>query len=67
MTPNQVIQHFDGIPNAAKELGITYQAIQQWVQKGEVPEGRQYQIELLTNGALKADRSAVSGGEAEAA
>lgn len=64
MTPNQVIEHFDGIPKAAKALGITYQAIQQWILKGEVPEGRQYQIELLTNGQLKADRSAVDPAEA---
>ncbi|ATR83039.1 Cro/Cl family transcriptional regulator [Pseudomonas sp. HLS-6] len=51
MTKNQAIQHFGSISVLAKALGVTYEAIRQW---GEVPELRQYQIERITKGALKA-------------
>lgn len=55
MTITEVLDHFDGITNTAKALGISYQAVKQWTEKGAVPEGRQFQIQLLTDGALTAD------------
>jgi hypothetical protein len=36
----------------AKALGISKQAINEW--DDVVPEGRAYQLEVVTNGALKA-------------
>ncbi|MNJ79517.1 DNA-binding transcriptional regulator DicC [compost metagenome] len=51
MTKSQAIQHFGSISVLAKALGVTYEAIRQW---DEVPELRQYQIERITKGALKA-------------
>ncbi|QVM94158.1 Cro/Cl family transcriptional regulator [Pseudomonas sp. SORT22] len=51
MTKSQAIQHFGSISVLAKALGVTYEAIRQW---DEVPELRQYQIERITRGALKA-------------
>jgi DNA-binding transcriptional regulator YdaS (Cro superfamily) len=39
----------------AKALGIEPAAVSQWI---EIPEVRQYQIEVLTGGVLKADRRA---------
>lgn len=51
MTKSQAIQHFGSISVLAKVLGVTYEAIRQW---DEVPELRQYQIERITKGALKA-------------
>lgn len=61
MTPQQVVDYFGGdtasIPETAKQLDITYQAISQWFAAGKVPRGRQFEIQDLTNGALKVDES----------
>lgn len=58
MTVQEVLDYFDGIPAASKALGISYQAVQQWVDKDEVPEGRQWQLQAMTNGKLKAETAA---------
>lgn len=61
MTKSQAIKHFGSISALAKALGVTYEAVRQWQ---EVPELRQYQIERLTGGDLKADQkggSSVTG------
>lgn len=58
MTIKQVIKHYGSIAETAAALGVTYQAVQQWVTNGKVPEGRQWQIETLTKGKLKAKRAA---------
>ena len=54
MTIDQVITHFGGISEISKALGISYQAVQQWVDKGEIPEGRRWQIQVLTEGKMSA-------------
>jgi DNA-binding transcriptional regulator YdaS (Cro superfamily) len=53
MTKIQAIHHFGSVSALAKALGVTYEAVRQW---GQVPELRQYQIERITKGALKADQ-----------
>lgn len=53
MTKTQAIQHFGSISSLAKALGVTYEAVRQWEA---VPELRQYQIERITQGTLKADQ-----------
>lgn len=53
MTKSQAIQYFGSISALAKALGVTYEAVRQW---GQVPELRQYQIESITSGKLKADQ-----------
>lgn len=54
MLTQDLLAHFGSGPKAAEALGITPSAIYQW---GDfVPLNRQYQIEVLTGGALKADR-----------
>lgn len=59
MTPQQVVDYFGGgsIPEAAKKLDITYQAISQWFAAGKVPRGRQFELQDLSNGDLKVDQS----------
>lgn len=52
MTRTEAIKHFKGIPALARALGISYEAVRQWGE--EVPDLRQYQLECITNGALKA-------------
>jgi len=49
-----VINYFGGIAGLARKLGVTTQAISQW--KGKIPEGRGYQVEVLSGGHFKADR-----------
>ena len=55
MTPKQVVDVFETQQKAAKALVVTHQADARWVSSGEVPMLRQYQIERVTNGKLKAD------------
>lgn len=54
MDLDKVIDHFGNVANLSNQLGISTQAIYDW--KGKVPDLRQWQIEVLTNGKLKADR-----------
>ena len=59
MSPKQVIEHFGGIPKTAQALGLKPPSIYDWLETGEVPEARQYQIEMATSGALRADKPAL--------
>lgn len=55
MTPAQTLQHFGSQTVIAAVLGCKRPSVCEWVAAGRVPEGRQYQLELATCGALKAD------------
>ena len=58
MKPQDVIEHFGGQQKmVAQALGITIGAVSQWVTGGRVPMGRQWQIEAITRGKLRADRT----------
>lgn len=52
MTKHQAIKYFGSSKALAEALGVTPQAVSGW--KG-IPARRQYEIERITNGALKAD------------
>ncbi|WDL80814.1 Cro/Cl family transcriptional regulator [Aeromonas bestiarum] len=51
------IDHFGGANKLAQALGCKPQAISQWSDL--VPQGRAYQIEVLTGGKLKANTRSV--------
>jgi DNA-binding transcriptional regulator YdaS (Cro superfamily) len=52
---SDAIKHFGSIRALADVLTITPQAVYQW---GDVvPAGRDFQIEVITNGALKASEA----------
>jgi hypothetical protein len=54
MKTKEVIDYFGSVRIAARELDLSTAAIYAW---GEYPPiARQYQIELFTNGELKADK-----------
>lgn len=55
MTVTEVLEHFGGVAETSRALKITYQAVDQWVEKNAVPEGRQWQIQALTDGKLQVD------------
>lgn len=49
----QAEAHFGNRRKLAEALGITTQAVSQWVRRGRIPEGIAYKLESITNGALK--------------
>lgn len=54
MTTYEAIKHFGGIKQLADALKTWPQSIYQWGERP--PKGRQYELEVLTNGKLKADK-----------
>ncbi len=56
MTPNEVLRYFGTQANIAKAVGCKQSSVNGWFKDGEVPEGRQYQIELATRGFLRAEK-----------
>jgi hypothetical protein len=52
MNTADAIQHFGSKVAIARALGIRKQAVSAWGET--VPEGRAYQLELITGGALRA-------------
>lgn len=54
MKLSEAIAHFGTEAEMARKLGIKPQAVYQW--DGKVPMARQYQIQLMTKGKLKADQ-----------
>ncbi len=53
MTKDQAVLHFGSQAALARALGITRGSVHNW---DEIPIGRQFQIEVVTDGALLADR-----------
>lgn len=56
MTLKDVLQHFGTQQKAADFFGLRQSSICKW--RAGIPVPRQYQIEVLTGGKLKADRKA---------
>lgn len=55
MTKSEAVTHFGSVKKLADALGLrSVQAVYQWPEDG-IPVGRQYQIQALTKGKLKAN------------
>ena len=54
MDKKQAIEHFGSASKLARALGITRGAVTNWGDT--VPPSRQWELEVLTQGALKAQR-----------
>ena len=52
MKKQTVIAHFGSVKAVADALGIKVQSVYEWPE--DIPLGRQFQIQLLTKGKLKA-------------
>ena len=52
MTPTEAIKAYITRQRLADALGITRQAVQQWVNRDEIPLHTQFEIEELTRGRL---------------
>ena len=59
MKTESAVKHFGSKAALADALGIKRSAVSQWGDT--IPQGRAYQIEVLTGGALKADPAPTSG------
>lgn len=57
MKPETAIDWAGSQAELAKRLGITPSAVSQWVSDGIVPEGRAYQIQVISAGAVRVDPS----------
>lgn len=54
---SDVMIHYNyNMANISRALGISRQAIERWRDKNKVPYPRQCEIEILTEGDLKANR-----------
>lgn len=53
MTTKEAIDHYGGIKQLAAELGIWAHVIYRWGE--HPPKARQYEIQVKTNGKLKAE------------
>lgn len=54
MKYEQVVTHFGSVAAAAWALKVSVKTIYSWKYGKRVPNGRAYQIQILTGGALKA-------------
>lgn len=64
MTPQDLLRHFKTITAAAEALQIKPPSISEWVKNDSIPIDRQCQVEVITDGALRADRTKLSNGAA---
>ncbi|WP_082525000.1 Cro/CI family transcriptional regulator [Pseudorhodoferax sp. Leaf274] len=58
MKPSALLAYFGSQAAIARTLGCSQPSVNEWFEKDSVPEGRQYQAQLATNGELVADRPA---------
>ena len=58
MKKNEVLSYFGSSTAVAKELGISKQSISQW--GAVIPRLREFEIERITKGKLKANTSSKS-------
>uniref|UniRef100_A0A6M3LZR9 Putative transcriptional regulator n=2 Tax=viral metagenome TaxID=1070528 RepID=A0A6M3LZR9_9ZZZZ len=61
MSPSELVTYFGTQAATAEALGCAQSTVAEWCSDGCIPEGRQYQIELATGGALIADKPAFRG------
>lgn len=55
MTPEQVVTFFGTRRAAAEACEVHYQTIYDWIVAGKIPKMRQFFIQTITDGQLKAD------------
>jgi len=58
MTPQDLLNFFGTQSEIARALGCAQSSVSEWFDNGQIPEGRQYQTELATNGQLRASKPA---------
>lgn len=56
MRPHDLVSHYQTIADAARALKVSAPTIHGWIAAGDIPIDRQCQIEIVTDGALRAER-----------
>ena len=56
-----IIKHFGNQRKMALRLGVSRQAVGEWLKLGTIPANRAIQIEKITNGELKATEIPIIG------
>lgn len=59
MTTQEAVAHYGGVKKLADALGVWPQVVYAWGERP--PMSRQYELEVKTDGQLKADREEVNG------
>lgn len=59
MTYENAVRYFGSPTALAAAMGISTASVAEWKAANCIPEVRQYQIELATNGDLRADKPAL--------
>jgi hypothetical protein len=59
MKTEEAVAHYGGVKKLADALGVWPQVIYAWGERP--PMARQYELEVKTDGELKADREVVNG------
>ena len=62
MKTQKVIEYFGSQAETARALNVKPQAVNQWRDKGMLPIGRAYQVQVITGGDLKVDPGLYIGG-----
>ena len=57
MNMQDLINHFGSQTAIAKAVGTSVQVVSAWKKKNRIPMGRQYEIQILTAGKLRADQA----------
>lgn len=55
MKPTEAIEWAGSQKKLAEACGVTESAVSQWVAAGLIPEGRAYQLAVISAGTLKVD------------
>jgi DNA-binding transcriptional regulator YdaS (Cro superfamily) len=58
MKKKDAVKYFGGVSKLAAALGILHSAVSQWGE--DIPQRRAFEIERITEGALKVDFTPVS-------
>lgn len=59
MTPQEALAHYKTQSEIARVCGCKPPSVAEWFEEGgQIPEGRQYQLELASGGKLKAHKPA---------
>ena len=55
MTFDETIKHFGSVAKTATALGLSRAAVYAWKYRGAIPRLSQFQIQIVSKNALKAD------------
>lgn len=58
MKARELVDFFGGVTATAAAMGVKPPSVSEWLANDEVPDLRQYQAEIATDGRLTADKPA---------